>query len=298
MRGDVMSTNIVATTLYWNVIGSLVGLFLFLFDGILPVMMQDGEGSKTVRILWWSSISSWVPWGLFVVAMLTLLPAQIAATAIHHMPASWSAPNPFYAALYWILPVALGILLMWVVTSQQSNPEVYVQTGDQQADPHPIRRSLVYWTGYAMAAPFVANAMNMLLQRRDWLLNEAAFLSVLAAALCPLAIEMMQRFFAYLMSQEMSPDTEQDVYNYVLLNRGKNMMIKIVMVTTAFVVLLLSLTTLPVFPSTGFSNAYYTVLVASAVLALPLISPARHLTHVSAAVVFCLLICLKRFGLC
>ena len=80
-------------------------------------------------------------------------------------------------------------------------------------------------------------------------------------------------------TQEVSDETV--LLNHAMLNRGKNMMIKIVMLTTAVVVLLLSATTLPVFPSTGFSNAYYTVLVASAILALPLISPARHLTLVS-----------------
>lgn len=53
------------------------------------------------------------------------------------------------------------------------------------------------------------------------------------------------------------------------------------MITTAVVVILLSGTTFPIFQSTGFSNAYYTVLIASAILALPLISPARHLMHVS-----------------
>lgn len=70
----------------------------------------------------------------------------------------------------------------------------------------------------------------MLLQRRDWLFNTSTYLAVWAAAMCPLAIEMMQRFFAYAMLlEDVDPDSRDNkkVYDLVSLNRGKNMMIKV-----------------------------------------------------------------------
>ncbi len=71
----------------------------------------------------------------------------------------------------------------------------------------------------------------MLLQRRDWLFNTSVYLSVWAAAMCPLAIEMMQRFFAYAMQlQDVDPDRkDNNVYDLVILNRAKNMMIKVIL---------------------------------------------------------------------
>jgi len=229
VKGAVMSTNIVSTALHWNVIGTLVSLFIFLFEGVLPVRKA---GLKNVSILGMKNIPSPVLWSMSTLlgVIVGLLPEIVALSA--HCTPGYETPNWLHASLYIILPVALFALMMWVVYSQEKNPEITDPNMMMAVDPHPIRKSLVYWAGYAMAAPFVATAMNVLLQRRDWLLNMATFMSVLAASLCPLAIEMTQRFFAYIMAQEEIGGAEYEqetsrVYELAILNRGKNLMIKV-----------------------------------------------------------------------
>jgi hypothetical protein len=118
------------------------------------------------------------------------------------------------------------------------------------------------------------------------MLNISVILSVWAVCMCPLALEMVHHFYAYVeartdVSALDASQQQEAVYQCAILHRGKNMVIKIVMVMTAIVVAMLYVATIPAFQPTVFSNASYAVLVCSALLALPLISPARHLTHVS-----------------
>ncbi len=55
----------------------------------------------------------------------------------------------------------------------------------------------MFWIGYMLSVPLVAQCMDMLLQRRDWLLNWAMFFIVVVLALCSLGVEMIQTSFEY-----------------------------------------------------------------------------------------------------
>ena len=213
-----------------------------------------------------------------------------------HQDAKQDGVNGSWVGYYFGVPFFLIVVMAILIQLQQKNPEVsalnrmlYSSGWDgRPADvhPHPIRRSMGFWSSYTAAVPVVATAMNMLLQRRDWMLNIAVILSVWGVGMCPLALEMVHHFYAYVEARTdvsaLDASQQQDaIYQCAILHRGKNMVIKIVMVMTAIVVAMLYVATIPAFQPTVFSNASYAVLVCSALLALPLISPARHLTHVS-----------------
>jgi magnesium-transporting ATPase (P-type) len=145
-----------------------------------------------------------------------------------------------------------------------------------------------------LSVPLVVQCMDMLLQRRDWLLNWAMFLIVIVLALCSLGVEMIQTSFEYAAAgKELSTASNgaavdrgdqckqaftcEDVTNF---HRKKNMVIRIIMACIGVVVLACCTCTFPAFPSTPFSNAYSSLLLVMFLLTMPLISSARHITQV------------------
>ena len=207
VKSDLLSTNLVSTAMYWNVLGTLVSLFVFLYDAVLPVMaIRQQNGDAT--ILGMGIKNPLYVWIVAGVVYATLIPAHVYAIVVHKMPNAWYAVNPLFAVGYIVFPLVLLVVLLLAVQRQLANPEVtmlqtpaLMRDGQQEVDIHPMRKSAIYWIAYAMAAPYVGSAMYMLLQRRDWILNGAMALSVLAAALCPLAIEMMHSFFVDAMTE-------------------------------------------------------------------------------------------------
>ncbi len=61
---------------------------------------------------------------------------------------------------------------------------------------------------------------------------------------------------------------------------SKNMVIRVILISTGLLILTACVATFPSFPATPFSNSYTTVIVVAFVLTLPLISLGRHLTEV------------------
>lgn len=156
-----MTTNIVSTAIYWNIIGSLFSMFIFLFDGVLPVVSGDGN----VSLMGLSCIPDSVMWTLS--AFLYILVGGVSAgfaLAAHRMPNDWGDTNKLYGFCYVFYPLVFFVITVVVVVFQQRNPEITVlQMGSGHAgtaaavvDPYPIRKSMVYWTAYAMVTPFVA----------------------------------------------------------------------------------------------------------------------------------------------
>ena len=304
---DILSTNLISVTLFWNCIGLLVALFLFFFDAVVPIALWTTNRNQAIAqkmpvtpvptILGVGCCPSSAVLPLFVVFAVIIWALMGALATLAHQNAKRDDTVNFSFAVYYLgVPLGPLVAMSYLIWQQQNNPEVsalnrmlYSNGSDNKpADvhPHPIRRSIGFWSSYGTAVPLVATAMNMLLQRRDWMLNISVILSVWAVCMCPLALEMVHHFYAYVeartdVSALGASQQQEAVYQCAILHRGKNMVIKIVMVMTAIVVAMLYVATIPAFQPTVFSNASYAVLVCSALLALPLISPARHLTHVS-----------------
>ncbi len=268
----LLMTNVVANVLYWNVIGCMFSFFIFLFDGVLRMNdTKDGSGAtmlgyheftQTTIMVIGLVVALLIGWNLFI-------------------------PFTFITPLY-----AVGILAMSIFFAVYSMYHVKREWDDIKVDNSYLpRKRHIFWIAYALTVPFVAISMDMLLQRRDWILNWTVFFSVLVVGLCSLGIEMLQSSFEHTVMKNKKTiqitsggDLFKNSQDMDLLCRRKNMVIRIIMVCTGVIALTACVATFPAFPATPFSNSYMAVILVAFVLTLPLISSGRHLTEVS---VFC-----------
>lgn len=267
---NLWRTNIVATVLYWNAIGCIFSIFAFLFDGYnyMNSVYESQFGVRSVTdaqkftimgfgeindvsiilvvlfsvcITWWGVGLSWV-----------LLPLILSATLFF---------VPFFFFLF-------ALAMAWMERKNLNDGQT----------PYPTRKRLVFWVGYTLAVPFVAQCMNMLLQRRDYLMNCTVFVVVAVLGVCSIAIEMVQTIYEHACSDKTINAKKQRELQIFYIK--KNQMIRVIMFCTGVLVIGVFFCTFPVFPSTPFSNAYTTVALVAFILALPLISSSRHVVEV------------------
>jgi hypothetical protein len=264
----LLMTNVVANVLYWNVMGCMFSFFIFLFDGVLRMddtkddmatILGYKEFTQTTNMVIGLVVAILIGWNLFI-------------------------PFTFITPLY-----AVGILAMSIFFAVYSMYHVKREWDDIQVkNSYLPRKRHIFWIAYALTVPFVAISMDMLLQRRDWILNWTVFFSVLVVGLCSLGIEMLQSSFEHtVMNRNKRVQGASDVQrtknsqDMGILCRRKNTVIRIIMVCTGIIVLTACVATFATFPSTPFSNSYMAVILVAFVLTLPLISSGRHLTEVS-----------------
>lgn len=265
-----LTSNTAATMMYWNVVGSFVSLALLFLDVFIPVDNQTGTLMGMSETIW--GMGQWV---------LAFIWFGFAVTAAV-MAGAWS--SPVYLVWYLLFTAFLFFFGYTVYSAASAGESVGVDKETmksplldrQQSDASNVQRDVFVWTAFALVAPHVANTMFMLLQRRDWILNGAVFMSVFAACICPIAIEYMQDFFSGIVIAG-----SDDFQKAFIQHKRKNRMMKIMLIVILSVVLLLTCSTLPVFPASSFSNMFYTVLIVSACLSLCFVSLFRHIVHVS-----------------
>lgn len=260
--GDtLLHTNIVANVLQWNVIGCTFSLFMFMFEGVLHMHGENG-----VTIMGYESFS-----GMSQVVMIFLSTVLIGWCLF----VPFSFVNATYGCGTFFIPTVFMGYVLYHVMSEQSRIK--------KNNPYPARKRIVFWTAYTISVPFIAQCMDMLVQRRDWLLNWTIFFSIVVVGLCSIAIEMVQSAYEYAAVNN-SNNTDAKPYNAVALRtfcRRKNIVIRLIILCTGLIVLASCLATFPVFPATPFSNAYMTLILVAFLLTLPLVSSARHLVEVS-----------------
>jgi hypothetical protein len=276
----MLQTNIIANVLYWNVMGCLFSLFVFLFDGVLRMGSGD-DGAGTVSIMGYSSFGPMNR--LLLVGVFVLLIGW-------NMFIPFAFVSPAYGIALLLMSLTFLVFSMYLVNEEMKDTSA--------VNSYPVRKRIVFWVGFAMTVPLVAISMDMLLQRRDWLLNWTVFFSVVVVGLCSLGIEMVQTSFEYASMhavnsrRSMDPTTledkkriitQTDIYQGRKLQDfcdSKNMVIRVILISTGLLILTACVATFPSFPATPFSNSYTTVIVVAFVLTLPLISLGRHLTEV------------------
>ncbi len=266
---NLYQTNVVANVLYWNVIGCIFSLFMFLFDGAIHV----NNTASGVSIMGLTEFSETAIVVTFVVSV---------ALSSWCVGLTYAFINPLIASALLFIPLGFAAFTFFLALSEKTNIK-------KKNPPYPARKRLVFWVGYTLAVPFVAQCIDMLLQRRDYLLNTAMFIAVVVVGLCSLAIEMLQTTFEHSRRNDdkSNPGVGYHVELQIFLLR-KNRMIRIIMLCTGVLVVVAFFSTFPVFPSTPFSNAYVTAALVAFILTLPLISSARHLSEVRSWFVSCL----------
>lgn len=246
-KGTLHQTNILGNVLYWNVLGCITSLTIFVLDiapgqnGEMPSMSMDCSPMMLERVI-------------FAMAFfLGLLSGAI----------SYGFVNATYASGLTFIPFVFFLFCSY---------HVYYEN-DQQVR-YPARKRLVFWIQYILVLPFVVHCMHMLLQRRDVTLNWIVFWASVVVGMCSLGNELLQTYSEYL-----GPDDDNAKFG-----AKKNMMIRIVMMCIVLLVLQAFLGTFPVFPWVPFSNMYSAMGVAAVIIILPLISTARYLTASSSQV--------------
>lgn len=253
-------TNVAANVLYWNVMGSVMSMFVFLSEGTRTPTAEEGSRGVTVRIMGVSEFSKWTRVGVMI------------GTAVG---VGWPF-IPLFLQLQNLYSVGLFLLFIFFMTIACFfvNWDAKYQITQ--------RKYMLFWIFYSMAMPFVANAFFMLLQRRDIILNWSLFVLVAAFGLCSFSIEIVQSTYEYMIKQGV-PE-----YGFC---RKKNMSIKTIMLCQCLMAGLLVLSSLPVFPATTFSNSYQTIVTVFALVAVPLALCGRYLRDVRAWSALCVCVC-------
>lgn len=274
-----MQTNLVSNTLYWNVIGTSMSLFVLFFDGVVYMTSSSAHSPGSdppYSLLCWTHMGSAAKILLFMVlAALTWTPMFFNLMFIAENQAIRTVPLVF-STLF------MGLVILVVMWEQRDV---------KQNNAYPVRKNIVYWISFALTVPLVCNSIYMLLQRRDALLNWVTLFSIVAAALCALGIEFMQAAFSYAFAgydrryQKYSSGLGSNSEAIFLYSHRKNTMIMVVMGSILVIVVLLTAATFPWFPSSSFSNTYISVPVVGALLGIPpLIFPGRYLTKMDVTV--------------
>lgn len=260
--GATEQTNIGANVLLWNVMGALMSMFIFVFDGMHAANRASGKDGSTqleapgprmpgrVLILNTDHFSRMSTLSVIVGTLFLVIwaPASLITTIPH-----------FYVAGIIGIPVVFwGVLYFFLYMDEKHH--IYQ------------RKYMMFWVMYAVTMPFVATAFFMLLQRRDVILNWSLCFIALAVGMCSVAIEIVQRSYEYAVQNGLM------VCGFC---RKKNMVIKIIMLCQCLMVGLMVLSALPVYPATTFSNSYQTILIVSVIISVPLALCARYLTDVS-----------------
>lgn len=253
-------TNVVCNTVYWNVVSCFTALFLMFFEAkkqsaASPANPFD-QGTLTDCMFGGPSM---LKVGLGIIfALLTY--ASLFAAVPWVGDAFIIGPQAAFAAIFFAI-----CLVMWVM--------------ERGSNPYDSRKNIVYWIAYIMVVPCVVNALHMLLQRRDQILNWVSVFAVVAGGFCALGVEFMQAAFSDTNSyhQDDGGFSAEKLRSH---EEKKNRMIKIVMLSILVKVVMLTSATFPWFPSGSFSNAYYAVSLVAALLCVPvLVFPGRYLSR-------------------
>jgi hypothetical protein len=296
MKDSLLQTNIAANVLYWNAIGCIFSLFMFFFEGVLRLQKPESGGeakpgpnkqesqSQTVEgannlpvsIMGFTKLKDSTTISILIVASLLIL---------------W---NLFFTIFFVAAAYAAAIIIVPVIYLCYCLYHLLLEKqGIADKNPYPARKRLIFWIGFTISIPFVAQCINMLLQRRDWILNWTMFSSIAVIGLCSLGIEMVQTSFEYSALHRKTNKTSGggDEYNEVKLKTfcsRKNMVIRVIMLCTGLLVLTACAANFPSFPSTPFSNVYSILVIVTFILTLPLISSGRHLSMVRFMFQMCL----------
>jgi hypothetical protein len=248
------STNIVSNTVYWNVIGCCMALFILFFD---DVIRMGSVSSPTVTSVIFGNGESAVLkifTGLLF-AVLCVIPIFVQFTWVN---------TPFI-----VVPlIAFSLIFVFLAA-------LAIVTEDTQ-NVYATKKNLIFWFAFIVSIPVVVHSLHMLLQRRDQVLNWTAAFAVVAAGLCAAGIEFLQAA----VSLGSSADKDME-----LVEDKKKNVVMVVMTSILVIILLLTSSSFAWFPASAFSNAYYSVAVVTALLMIPvLVFPGRYLTKTAMAV--------------
>lgn len=250
-------TNIVAVTVYWNVVSCITAAFVYYFD---VLSRRNNVANGTDWIL--GFVPPLSTSGFFLACLFFLLWPLISLAFFCNMV-------QFVCIL--LVAVAFSFFALWV--------HVVGHTNDQGAI-YPTRKKIVFWIGYTITAPAVLMACNMIMQRRDVLYNFITVFMVVSIGISSLGSEMIwtgyEHFYIEMMKKkeaekrempglEQQQTRDQSIFEY---REEKNSMVKVILVVTLILVGGIATTSFPVFSSTPFSNTHSSMFVTLPVLLL------------------------------